>query len=68
MRECSSVISVHSVRTGVKRGGHAPFGLGEPPVSTPSNCKTPCCYGKGRCYCWPCMKNIMAKHNAVKKG
>ena len=68
MRECSSVIEVHSVRAGVKRGGRAPFGIGEVPTPSPCNCKTPCCYGKGRCYCWPCMKNIMAGHNAAKKG
>lgn len=68
MRECSSVISVHRTPAGVKRGGRPPYGHGEGPVMGPLNCKTPCCYGSGRCFCWPCMKQIVAAHNRDQKG
>jgi len=33
---------------------------GEPKPVTPVNCKTPCCYGFGRPFCFPCyQKDIM---------
>ncbi len=27
--------------------------------TTPYNCKTPCVYGKGRPFCFPCMAQIL---------
>ena len=29
--------------------------------TTPYNCKTPCVYGKGRPFCFPCMAQILRK-------
>ena len=60
------VLRIHRIPSGTRRGAHAPYKRNEP-VPTPCNCKTPCCYGVARGYCWPCMKKIMEDHNANKK-
>lgn len=67
MRRSGSIIVVHQVPAGTKRGGHAPF-MRDGSIPSPCNCKAPCCYGRGRNFCWPCMKNIIAEHNANRKG
>ncbi|SEA20012.1 hypothetical protein SAMN02745687_02120 [Lachnospiraceae bacterium NK3A20] len=28
-------------------------------IPTPKNCPHPCCYGKGKSYCFPCMKKLI---------
>ena len=28
------------------------------PLPLPMNCKTPCCYGYGRAFCFPCYADI----------
>ena len=35
----------------------------EPSLATtkPCNCKTPCVYGKGRPFCFPCMAKILSE-------
>ena len=32
---------------------------------TPHNCKTPCVYGKGREFCYPCMAKILSGSRAA---
>jgi hypothetical protein len=32
---------------------------------TPHNCKTPCVYGKGREFCYPCMAKILSESRAA---
>ncbi len=34
----------------------------------PQNCKTPCPYGNGRTFCFPCMGKIMDEHNKQRKA
>ncbi len=34
----------------------------------PQNCKTPCPYGTGRTFCFPCMGKIMDEHRELKKA
>lgn len=34
----------------------------------PHNCKTPCPYGNGTTFCFPCMAKIMNEHNALRKA
>lgn len=49
------------------RGGQnltAMVSIAAPQTPTPSNCKTLCCYGYGRCFCFPCMAKILSE----KKG
>ena len=33
----------------------------------PHNCKTPCPYGNGRTFCFPCMAKIMDEHRKLRK-
>lgn len=45
-------------------GGHSFQGTTNPiPVDSlkPHNCKTPCPYGKGTTFCYPCMAKILAE-------
>ncbi len=67
MSRRGSVLVIHQIHSGTKRGGHAPY-MREGSAPSPCNCKTPCCYGGTRSYCWPCMKKILEEHNANKKG
>ena len=30
------------------------------PIAHPVNCRTECPYGKGKAFCFPCMKKIMS--------
>ncbi len=66
MSKCGSVIRISTLPAGVKRGGRNPIICNESSPS-PCNCVNPCCYGAGRSFCWPCMKNIMSGFVAVKK-
>ncbi len=34
----------------------------------PHNCKTPCPYGKGTTFCFPCMAQIMKEHRDSRKA
>ncbi|MBQ9301806.1 hypothetical protein [Butyrivibrio sp.] len=34
----------------------------------PQNCKTPCPYGNGRTFCFPCMAKIMEEHRNIRKA
>ena len=34
----------------------------------PQNCKTPCPYGVGKAFCFPCMGKIMDEHNNLRKA
>ena len=34
----------------------------------PHNCKTPCPYGVGKTFCFPCMGKIMDEHNKNRKA
>ncbi len=36
------------------------------PTAHPSNCRYECPYGKGKAFCFPCMKKIMFEHGAEK--
>jgi hypothetical protein len=65
MSMSTSIIFVNHIPVENKPGGDS-F-MREGPVPYPSNCKTPCCYGRGRCFCWPCMKEIMEDFKAHKK-
>ena len=58
MRRCGSILRIKKVAPGTKRGGHAPF-MSSEPTPSPCNCSEPCCYGRGKSYFWPCMKNIV---------
>ena len=66
MSKIGSVIRINTLPTGVKRGGRDPIICNEPAPS-PCNCDNPCCYGRGKSFCWPCMKNIMGHFYAAKK-
>lgn len=57
-----SILLIHQVSSGTKRGGHSPY-MREGSAPSPCNCKTPCCYGKGRNFCWPCIKKMINAHN-----
>ncbi|MCF0128852.1 MAG: hypothetical protein HUJ70_09775 [Pseudobutyrivibrio sp.] len=37
------------------------------PTTTPKNCTTPCCYGAGRDFCFPCYGQIVKEYRE-KKG
>ncbi len=42
--------------------------IGQPmPVAHPRNCRTECCYGLDRAFCFPCMAKIMAERDEAKK-
>ena len=58
MKRSGSILKITKVAPGTKRGGHSPF-MSSGPAPSPCNCSEPCCYGRGRSFCWPCMKNIM---------
>ncbi len=52
-------------------GGKSFQGTRDPiPVSglRPHNCKTPCPYGTGRTFCFPCMGKIMDEHRNLRKA
>ncbi|SCY13642.1 MULTISPECIES: hypothetical protein [unclassified Butyrivibrio] len=52
-------------------GGKAFCGTRDPiPTSgmKPHNCKTPCPYGNGTTFCFPCMAKIMDEHRQNKKA
>lgn len=66
MSRRGSILIVHQIPSGTKRGSHEPY-TREGAIPSPCNCKTPCCYGRARSYCWPCMKKIVEDHNANKK-
>ncbi|MBE5826984.1 MULTISPECIES: hypothetical protein [unclassified Butyrivibrio] len=34
----------------------------------PQNCKTPCSYGTGKPFCYPCMAKIMDEHRNSRKA
>ena len=34
----------------------------------PHNCKTPCPYGNGTTFCFPCMAKIMDEHKKLRKA
>ena len=34
---------------------------------SPQNCCSPCPYGHGRSFCFPCYKKIMTEHYGIKK-
>ena len=34
----------------------------------PQNCRTPCPYGNGRTFCFPCMAKIMEEHRNIRKA
>lgn len=34
----------------------------------PHNCKTPCPYGVGKTFCFPCMGKIMEEHRELRKA
>ena len=34
----------------------------------PQNCKTPCPYGNGRTFCFPCMAKIVDEHREARKA
>ena len=66
MSKCGSVIIINTLPAGVKRGGRNPIIRNESAPS-PCNCDNPCAYGKGKSFCWPCMKNIMGNFYEAKK-
>lgn len=45
----------------------SPMGRGEG-TAHPKNCRQECPYGKGKAYCFPCMKKIMSEHQETKKA
>ena len=45
----------------------SPMGRGEG-TAHPKNCRHECPYGKGKAYCFPCMKKIMGEHMEAKKA
>ncbi len=45
----------------------SPMGRGEG-TAHPKNCRQECPYGKGKAYCFPCMKKIMGEHMEAKKA
>ncbi len=40
------------------------------PVSglSPRNCRTPCPYGRGKTFCFPCLGKIMDEHSKSRKA
>ncbi len=34
---------------------------------SPLNCNHPCCYGRRRNYCWPCLKKLIDENTAKKR-
>lgn len=59
------VFTVHQVRSGAIEPD-APY-IEDKPGTFPYNCKAPCCYGRGRSYCWPCMRQIIDAHSASRR-
>ena len=65
-----------NMSTSVIFAGHIPvenrYGGGDflqgAPAPYPLNCEHPCCYGKGRCFCWPGMKEILESRKSGQKG
>lgn len=51
-------------------GGKSFQGTRDPiPFSgSPHNCKTPCPYGTGRAFCFPCLGKIMDEHRNSRKA
>jgi len=52
-------------------GGKSFQGTRDPiPVAglKPHNCKTPCPYGNGTTFCFPCMAKIMDEHKKLRKA
>ncbi len=37
------------------------------PIAHPQNCRQECPYGKGKSFCFPCMKQIMGERTGNKK-
>lgn len=66
MSRSTSIIFANHVPVTCKPGGDS-F-MREGPVPYPSNCVNPCCYGRGQCFCWPCMKKILEEHRNRQKG
>lgn len=44
----------------------SPMGRGEG-TAHPKNCRQECPYGKGKSFCFPCMKQIMGERTGNKK-
>ncbi len=36
------------------------------PTAHPTNCRIQCSYGMGKTFCFPCMKEILEEHKALK--
>ena len=53
-----AVYQIHRQPSGTKKGAKGPV-LGTESVPKPQNCEHPCCYGKGRSFCWPCMQKLL---------
>lgn len=61
------VYPAHRQPSGRHRGGKG-SAIKQAPVPSPCNCNTPCCYGRGTSFCWPCMKKLMEEHRTNQKG
>ncbi len=65
MRKQRRVFAVHQIQAGMIEPD-APY-IEEEPGTFPYNCRTPCCYGRGRSFCWPCMRQILDAHSASRR-
>lgn len=65
MRRQRPCLAIHQVRPEMMESD-TPH-IGEKSASLPYNCRTPCCYGRGRSYCWSCMQQILDAHSASRR-